>query len=121
MAGSLAETLHELQAGQGLSLAAVVGSDGLLIESAAEPGVDAESIAAMAASGLMVMDALSRELGESAAQSTTMEFENRIVLLAPVDGENLLVLLAGSGSNLGRLRIALRRSIDQVREALASI
>jgi predicted regulator of Ras-like GTPase activity (Roadblock/LC7/MglB family) len=121
MSQNLEEALRDLQQSNGLTLAAVVGSDGLVIDAAADQGVDAESICSVAANGLLMMDALSQELGASSARMMTLEYENDTILLAPVDQDNLLVLLAGAGTNLGRLRILMRRSIEGLSSALASI
>lgn len=121
MTQSLAEALRELQQSSGLAMAAVVGSDGLVIDAASDPGIDAESICSVAANGLLMMDALGQELNASSAKMLTLEFESDTILLAPLDQDNLLVLLAGAGTNLGRLRILMRRSAETLSAALASI
>jgi predicted regulator of Ras-like GTPase activity (Roadblock/LC7/MglB family) len=121
MSQNLADALRELQQSSGLAMAAVVGSDGLVIDAASESGIDAESICSVAANGLLMMDALSQELNATAARMLTLEYENNTILLAPLDQENLLVLLAGAGTNLGRLRILMRRSIDNLSSALSNI
>ena len=121
MAQGLSESLQELQASNQLDMAAVVGSDGLVVDAAASHGVDAEEVCAMASSGLLMMDALGRALGTGSARSAILEFEGRTVLISPVDADNLLVLLAGSDANLGRMRIVMRRSMDSLREGLQSV
>lgn len=102
-------------------MAAVVGADGLVIDAAGDPGVDAESICSVAANGLLVMDALSQELGASATHLMTLEYESNTILLSPLDNDNLLVLMSGAATNLGRLRILMRRSSANLRELLAAI
>jgi hypothetical protein len=42
-------------------------------------------------------------------------------MLAPLDDDNLIVLLAGGDANLGRMRIVLRRSMDTLREGLQNV
>src|SRR5205085_12664234 len=105
----------------GLDMAAVVGFDGLVIEASSVAEVDPESICSVASSQLIIMSQLGQELGESSARIATLEFEQQTLLMAPLDDENLLVLLSGAGTNLGRMRIVLRRSIDQLRDALQSV
>ena len=39
----------------------------------------------------------------------TIEYGRHIVMMSTLDQENMLVLLAGPGINLGRMRIILRR------------
>lgn len=121
MSQSLEEALKELQQSSGLAMAAVVGADGLVIDAASEAGIDAESICSVAANGLLMMDALSQELNADSAKMMTLEYENDTILLAPLDRDNLLVLLAGAGTNLGRLRILMRRSAENLTAALAAI
>jgi uncharacterized protein len=120
MAG-LGEALQELQSAHGLDLAAVVTADGLVVEAASIPDIDAESLCSVAANGLLMMDALGQELGDDQADVTTIEYREHIVVIAPLDADNLLVLLAGGGMNLGRLRIVLRRHLDQLTELVGQL
>jgi predicted regulator of Ras-like GTPase activity (Roadblock/LC7/MglB family) len=121
MALDLSDSVRELQTANGLDMVAVVGFDGLVIDAANVPEVDPESVCSVASSQLIIMSQLGQELGEGGARIATLEFDNHTLLMAPLDDENLLVLLSGAGTNLGRMRIVLRRSIDQLREALRSV
>ena len=121
MADNLSDALRELQVSNGLDLAAVVGFDGLPIDSAAIPDLDPDAVCSVAASQLIIMSQIGQELGESSSRIATLEFENHTMLMAPLDDENLLVLLSGAGANLGRLRIVLRRSLEQLQAALQAV
>src|SRR5690349_9834230 len=114
MAATLVEALQELQAANGLEMAAVVTSDGLVVDAAGTSEVDVESICSVASNGLLMMEAVALELGETRANVTTLEYRDHIMLMAPLDDDNLLVLLAGAGMNLGRLRIILRRRLEEL-------
>jgi predicted regulator of Ras-like GTPase activity (Roadblock/LC7/MglB family) len=114
MATGLAEALQELQVTNGLDLAAIVTSDGLVVDAAGSADVDTESICSVASNGLLMMEALAQELGEAQADITTLEYAGHTVVMSPMDDENLLVLLAGAGMNLGRLRIILRRRREEL-------
>jgi predicted regulator of Ras-like GTPase activity (Roadblock/LC7/MglB family) len=118
MASSLLEVLQELQESSGLGMAAVVSADGLVVESASDGDVDVESLSSVASNGLLVMDALGQELGEDAAEMMTVEYPRHIVMMSPLDEDHLLVLVAGAGVNLGRMRIILRRRVGALTEAL---
>ncbi|HUG15499.1 MAG TPA: roadblock/LC7 domain-containing protein [Thermomicrobiales bacterium] len=118
---TLAGALQELHGSNELKMAAVVSADGLVIESCSSPDVDAESICSVASNGLLIMDAMAQELDEGSAELITLEYGNHLLMLAPLDDENLLVLLAGAGMNLGRLRIILRRNVPLLTEALGSV
>jgi len=114
MATRLAGVLQELQESNGLDMAAVVTSDGLVVDAAGTEKIDVESICSVASNGLLMMEAVGQELGEAQAEVTTLEYTNHIVVMSPLDSEHLLVLLAGVGMNLGRLRIILRRRRDDL-------
>lgn len=125
MSGSLQNLsglLQELQANHALQMAAVVGLDGLMVDSASDGNVDAEMISAVAAPGLLMMSDLATELGEGLAQLTTLEYENHVAVMMPLNDDTLLIAVAESGAmNLGQLRIVLRRSMDGLRDALDAI
>jgi predicted regulator of Ras-like GTPase activity (Roadblock/LC7/MglB family) len=121
MESELGGLLAELQSSHNLKLIAVVGADGLLVESAAGHDCDAEAVSAVAANGLLMMGELGQELGDGAAEVTTLEFSGHTVLLSPIDEDNLLVLVTeGKSLNLGQLRIMMRRSGNRIRDAYSS-
>lgn len=118
MESGLSGLLSELQAAHNLKLIAVAGADGLMIESAAAHDCDAEAVSAVAANGLLMMSEVGEELGDGAAEVTTLEYANHTVLLSPLDSDNLLILVtSGKSQNLGQLRIMMRRSGERIREA----
>ena len=121
MAAVLADVLQELRVSNGLEMAAVVSADGLIIDATASDGVDTESIGSVASNGLLMMVALGEELGEDVPQMMTIEFGQHLVILSPVNDDHLLILLAGTDVNLGRLRIIVRRRMDSLAEALSGI
>lgn len=122
MSDGLTSQLQELKASGSLRMAAVVGLDGLLISEASAPDCDVESLAAVAAPGLLMMSDLAQELGEGFAQITTMEYSNQIVVMAPLTDDALLLLVTEAGpTNLGQLRIRLRRVTDRLRQALEEV
>ena len=121
MAASLADVLHELQVSNGLEMAAIVSADGLVVDAASSGEVDVESICSVASNGLLVMASLGQELGEDIPEALTIEYSRYLVMMSPVVHEHLLVLLAGPGVNLGRMRIVLRRRMEDLTEALESV
>jgi uncharacterized protein len=118
---SLAEALQTLHGSNELTMAAVVSADGLIVDVSASPEVDAESICSVASNGLLMMDALAQEIDEGATELVTLEYAHHLLMLAPLDNENLLVLLSGPGMNLGRMRVILRRWVPRLTEALGSV
>lgn len=118
---ALGDALRSLRESSGLDLVAVVAADGLLVDSAHAPDIDADSISAVAASGLLMMDALGHELGQGAAKQAILEYDGSLVVLTPLAEDLLLVAVSRSDANLGRLRLAIRRSVAEIAGELATI
>ena len=114
MAESLATVLERIQTAGNVALAAIVSMDGFLIEAAQSEGINAEEFAAVATNGLMVAQALGREIGRGGVESTLFEYQQGTVIINALDDEIALVLLAGQGTNLGRLRLLARRYRDEL-------
>ncbi len=119
---NLSSLLEQLQASHALQMAAIVGLDGLVVDSASDGNIDAEMVSAVAAPGLLMMSDLATELGEGLAQLTTLEYENHVAVMLPLNEDTLLIAVAESGAmNLGQLRMVLRRSTETLRAALEAI
>lgn len=116
----LNELIEQMRDVDGIDLVGVLDRDGLMLASSAAEGVDPESVAATAASGLLVAEALGQELARGAARQTTLEYAQGLVLLTPLDDEVALLILANPTANLGRLRLIARRSRDEIIAAVRS-
>lgn len=121
MGESLGEILRGIRESNGLSLVSVVGADGLLVESSQVPNIDGESLSATAASGLLMLDGLSGEIGTGPARQAMIEYDDGVVMLTPLDDDLLLVAVAQAESNLGRLRLVIRRAVPAIAQAVASL
>ncbi|MDQ6601700.1 MAG: roadblock/LC7 domain-containing protein [Chloroflexota bacterium] len=116
----LSELIQQLRDIGGIDLAAVVGNDGLLLASSAAEGIDAEAVGAVGASGLLVAEALGRELERGGVTQTTLEYEDGLVLLTPLDPDVALLVLARPDANLGRLRLLTRRARGELLRAVSA-
>ena len=118
---AVSDVLQRMRDEYGLDLVAIVGTDGLLVESAHDPVLDAESVAANAVSGLLMMEALGRELGGVSARQAIVEFDEHVVLVTPLGQDTALVVVAAGSANLGRLRLAVRRARGTLEQEAATI
>lgn len=116
----LNELIQQLRDVDGIDLAAVVGNDGLLLASSAAEGIDGEAVGAVSASGLLVAEALGRELERGGIRQTTLEYEQGLVLLTPLDPDVALLVLARPDANLGRLRLLTRRARGELLSAVSA-
>lgn len=116
----LNELIQQLRDIDGIDLAAVVGNDGLLLAWSAAEGIDSEAVGAVSASGLLVAEALGRELERGGITQTTLEYEQGLVLLTPLDPDVALLVLARPDANLGRLRLLTRRARGELLRAVSA-
>lgn len=111
MSSKLKSLLGRFRALDGVELAAVVASDGLLIESSSHPNVDVDAICAVASNGLAMAEALGREIKKGETIQTLLEYEHGLVLLEPISDDAMLLLMTKTREELGHVRflVAIHR------------
>lgn len=116
---TVSELVQRLQREFGLDAAIIATTDGLVVEAAQGTSeIDCEAVAAQAVSGLLMLEALGQELSSTPRQAI-VEFDRHLVLVAPLDSDTALVLLASGATNLGRLRLAVRRFIPLFQQLIS--
>ena len=101
---------------EGVHTACLVGRDGFLLDSLARPGIDAEMIAAIASSGFGSAESMGNQLGQGELKMTMFEFANGPVMFAPVGEDAVLVIVADQETNLGWIRISIKKNSKKIRE-----
>lgn len=102
---------------EGVHTACLVGRDGFLLDSLARAGLDAEMIGAIASSGFGSAESMGNQLGQGDLKMTMFEFENGPVMFAPVGEDAFLVIVADQETNLGWIRISIKKNAVKIREA----
>ncbi len=115
-AGGLRGILDSLLQVEGVMAALVVGRDGFVIESVSVNPIDADSVAAIAASSLTAAEAMGGALQLGTMGSILIEYELGPVAVTPAGPDAVLAAVGNQGANLGRVRMEMRK----VREAVAS-
>lgn len=118
---NLKTLLGRFRAVESIELAAVVATDGLLIESAAGPEVDVDAICAVASNGLAMAEALGREIDKGGTVQTMLEYEDGLVLIEPISGDAMLLLLANARDDLGYVRFLVAKHREDMLDALGAI
>lgn len=113
------EILAEFTNIEGVHTACLVGRDGFLLDSLARAGIDAEMIGAIASSGFGSAESMGTQLGQGDLLMTMFEFENGPVMFAPVGDDALLVIVADQETNLGWIRISIRKNSKKIKEVAA--
>jgi predicted regulator of Ras-like GTPase activity (Roadblock/LC7/MglB family)/CheY-like chemotaxis protein len=101
---------------EGVHTACLVGRDGFLLDSLARSGIDAEMIAAIASSGFGSAESMGNQLGQGDLRMTMFEFENGPVMFAPVGEDAFLVIVADQDTNLGWIRISIKKNTKKIQE-----
>lgn len=105
---------------EGVHTACLVGRDGFLLDSLARTGIDAEMIGAIASSGFGSAESMGTQLGQGDLNMTMFEYGNGPVMFAPVGEEAFLVIVADKETNLGWIRIAIKKNSQKI-QAEASL
>lgn len=121
MSSKLRSLLGRFRGVESIELAAVVATDGLLIESAARPGVDVDAICAVASNSLAMADSLGREIAKGEAVQTMLEYQQGLVVIEPISSDAMLLLLASSREDLGYVRFLVSKHREDMVEALSAI
>lgn len=102
---------------EGVHTACLVGRDGFLLDSLARTGIDAEMIGAIASSGFGSAETMGNQLGQGELNMTMLEYGDGPVLFAPVGSEAFLVIVADKDTNLGWIRIAIKKNSQKIQMA----
>lgn len=101
---------------EGVHTACLVGRDGFLLDHLARAGLDAEMIGAIASSGFGSAESMGNQLGQGDLAMTMFEYGNGPVMFAPVGSEAFLVIVADKETNLGWIRIAIKKNSKKIAE-----
>ncbi len=101
---------------EGVHTACLVGRDGFLLDSLSRSGIDAEMIGAIASSGFGSAESMGTQLGQGELNMTMFEFENGPVMFAPVGEDAFLVIVADEETNLGWIRISIRKNSKKIKD-----
>lgn len=121
MSSTLRNLLSRFRSVESVELAAVVASDGLLIESVARPEVDVDAICAVASNGLAMAEALGREINKGGTLQTLLEYEDGLVLIEPISSDAMLLLLGSLREEIGHLRFLVALYRADLVEAISAI
>lgn len=93
----------------GVQAALVLGRDGLLIDSDADAGLDAEQIAAHVPPILQHSDELGTATSGGALRTAVLELDAGIAVLSAMSPDVVLLVLVRADTNVGALLYDLRR------------
>jgi len=121
VATGMQDVLSKFRAIPGVGMAAVVDSDGLVIESAHRPDWDSDALAAVASNGLLLAEAVGREMQRGGALQTILEYEEGLVLIESLGDDGMVLVVSEDRNDLGRIRFTARQYKSDLVSALAAV
>lgn len=121
MSTLLKSLLQYFDAVDGINLAAIVAPDGLLMESVGRSDVDTEAICAVAANGLVLAEALGREINKGRSEQLTVEYAQGLVMIDLLTPDAMLLILTHGRAQLGRVRFLMHKHHDAFVNAIHAI
>lgn len=116
---SAKDILNEFSKLQGVDAVCLVGRDGFLLDSISRTGIDTEMIGAIASSGFGASESMGRQLGKGVMSISMIEFDKGPVMFSPVGDDAFLVIVAEKDSNLGMIRLKLKKHSAELATAAA--
>lgn len=108
--------LSEFTSIEGVHTACLVGRDGFILDHIARQSVDPEMVGAIASSGFGSAYSMGGQLGQGNLTMTMVEYENGPVMFAPVGTEAFLVIVADKETNLGWVRLSIKKHSKTIAE-----
>ena len=109
----LQNVLEELKSSSAdVEASALISSDGLMIASALQQGVDEDRVGAMSAALLSLGDRAARELARGTLESVQLKGERGYVMMVAAGREAVLTVLAKPSAKLGLLLLDVKRASE---------
>jgi predicted regulator of Ras-like GTPase activity (Roadblock/LC7/MglB family) len=111
---SIRDLVAALRQREGVDAAIVLGRDGLLIDSQAIPGLNAEDLAARIPAVIGPADDLGNAAGRGEAITVILEHRQGIAIISVLSIEAILLVLVQPTANIGQLLYELRRNREHI-------
>ncbi len=111
---SIRDLVSAIRQRGGVEAAVVLGRDGLLIDSQAVPGLDAEDVAARIPAIIGPADELGAAMSRGALVTAVLEYRDGLAVVSALTADAVLVVLVRPDANVGQLLFELRRNREHI-------
>lgn len=111
---SIRDLVAALRQREGVDAAIVLGRDGLLIDSQAIPGMNAEDLAARIPPVIGPADDLGAGAGRGELVTAVLEMREGLAIVSVLSAEAVLLVLVQPSANIGQLLYELRRNREHI-------
>ena len=108
--------LKELNKAPGIHQSLVVGRDGFVIENVGD--MDSDSVGAIISTALGAIEAMGRDCEQGGLFEVMAEYDNGVIIAAPVGREAVLGIVADNSANLGGIRHAVKKNLKELEQTL---
>ena len=108
--------LKDLNNSPGIHQSLVVGRDGFVIENAGD--MDGESVGAVISTAIGAIEAMGRDCDQGGLFEVMAEYNDGVIIAAPVGRDAVLGIVAGGQANLGAIRHAVKKNLRELERAL---
>lgn len=116
MAARSTQILKDITQTDGVHEALVVGRDGFVIDHSGD--MDSEAVGAIVSTAIGAVEAMGRDASQGNLFEFMAEFGDGVMIVAPVGRDAVLGIVAASGSNLGRIRHDVKKSLRELERVL---
>jgi predicted regulator of Ras-like GTPase activity (Roadblock/LC7/MglB family) len=111
---SIRDLVAAIRQREGVDAAIVLGRDGLLIDSQATPGLEADDIAARIPAIIGSADDFGSATRRGELLTAVLEHKNGLAIVSVLSGEAILLVLVSPRANIGQLLFELRRNREHI-------
>ena len=116
MATRTEQLLRDLNKTDGVHESLIVGRDGFVIDHAGD--MDAEAVGAIVSTVIGTVESMGRDADQGGLFELMAEFKEGVMIVAPVGTDAVLGIAAEAGSNLGRIRHEVKKSLRELERLL---
>lgn len=107
--------LNDMLKVDGINAVVVVGRDGFVIEGVSGgSNMDVEAVGAIISTSLGSSEVMGRELGVGGLSQSMLEYDNGVLVMGTLGKDALLCLVCAMGSNLGNVRLQLKKRTPDI-------
>ena len=104
--------LKDLNKAPGIHQSLIVGRDGFVIENAGD--MDSDSVGAIISTALGAIEAMGKDCEQGNLFEVMAEYNNGIIIAAPIGKEAILGIVADNNANLGGIRHAVKKNMKSL-------
>ena len=113
---SVNDVLKELKATNGIQHCLVVGRDGFVIEHIGT--MEADVVGAIISTAIGTVEAMGRDMQTGGLFEVMAEYHDGTVIAAPIKKDAVLGIVADKNANLGGIRYAVKKALEQLERVL---